>query len=322
MDPFSQLILTYTVRATCAAALLASMFTVTVTVSWTSLLAFLSLIASFYLLPARKSTKSKEKSTEESTKKILKNIYESEDETKLEHTYVAALSKFFSYDPEHTTALENFEQIKSQSNCLFARKAKIWSCPEWIDSLSLEENIYRLVPMLIKFTIYAYSHRLDAFLIEIPGSEYGTNIEVFGRALCRVLRTLSDNDPAGQRCMNKSYIAGRGWVFEFNICTFFITTFAPFYPSTHPRFSFGAQNCYILMQPELSFALHDLPSMSLETNWDEPQTVRDKIRCAFRDAGRPTFIPESISSPMILEILTPVEKDGTVPKWWLSANGR
>lgn len=132
-----------------------------------------------------------------------------------------------------------------------------------------------------------------------------------------VLTAISDRDPANVQCMNKSYIGKRGWVFEFNKCTFFITTFAPFYPETHPRYAFGAKNCYIMLQPELSFAFHDLPPDTVETNWENPQTVRDKIRVAFCDAGRPYYIPDSIYSPMAHEILRPVHDGDPLYEWWV-----
>lgn len=116
--------------------------------------------------------------------------------------------------------------------------------------------------------------------------------------------------------MEKSYIDKRGWVFTFNKVTFFITTFAPFYPENHPRFAFGADNCYILFQPEISFTHHDLPPDTPDTNWNQPRTVRDNIRVAFKDAGRSYYIPDSIYSPMIHEILRPVAEGDAGYEWW------
>ena len=144
----------------------------------------------------------------------------------------------------------------------------------------------------------------------------------FGDGLRDVLTSISDLDPAKIRCMNKSYIGKRGWVFEFNRCTFFITTFAPFYPKTHPRYAFGAKNCYIMLQPELSFAFHDLPDDSVETNWKDPQNIREKIRVAFREAGRPYYIPDSIYSPMAHEILRPIQDSDPLYEWWVKKEHR
>ena len=110
----------------------------------------------------------------------------------------------------------------------------------------------------------------------------------------------------------------RSWVFEFNGVTFFITTFAPFYPDSNSRYSFKSPDCYILFQPELSFALHDLPNDTAHTNWDRPVTVRDKIRVAFRDAGRAYEPPMKVNEPMVYEIVKRVHPQDEIFKWWNS----
>lgn len=112
--------------------------------------------------------------------------------------------------------------------------------------------------------------------------------------------------------MDQKGINKRGWVFEFNRVTFFITTFAPFYPESHSRFSFGAENCYILLQPEVSFARHDLgpDTPRSMTEWDNPKTPRDRIRCAFRNAGRAYRIPEKLGVPLAHEIIRPIRDYG------------
>ena len=116
--------------------------------------------------------------------------------------------------------------------------------------------------------------------------------------------------------MDKSYISKRGWVFEFNSVTFFVTTFAPFYPENHSRYSFGAPNCYILLQPEISFAQYDFDEDTPFTDWDSPKTPRDRIRLAFRQAGRGYPIRNTIYYPMAHDIVRPIEYDGDVIEWW------
>ena len=104
--------------------------------------------------------------------------------------------------------------------------------------------------------------------------------------------------------------------FSYLQITFFLTTFAPFYPETNSRFSFGAQHCYILFQPEISFAIHDLPPDTAETNWDRPVTVRDKIRIAFRDAGREYQAPLATRLHMVYDIVKQVDPHDTPLEWW------
>ncbi|KAK7476804.1 hypothetical protein BaRGS_00031965 [Batillaria attramentaria] len=158
---------------------------------------------------------------------------------------------------------------------------------------------------------------LDKFGVIRMGSQFGADPHVFGRGVRRVLQTLSDLDPAGVRCMDKSYVSKRGWVFEFNRVTMFITTFAPCYPPSNSRYAFGADDCFILFQPELSFAQHDLPDDTPVTNWDNPVTVRDRIRTAFRAAGRSYNIRETILYPMAHDIVKPLFDDDPLVEWWL-----
>ena len=147
------------------------------------------------------------------------------------------------------------------------------------------------------------------------------SFQSFAQAVRRVLCVISDNDPAGFHCMDKSYLDKKGWVFEFSRVTMFVTTFAPFYAENHSRYNFGAQNAYILFQPEISFAQHDLPPDTHITNWDNPKTVRDHIRVAFKNAGRPYKIRDTIYFPMVLDIVKPLnEMEDEACEWWKREN--
>ena len=105
-------------------------------------------------------------------------------------------------------------------------------------------------------------------------------------------------------------------VFEFAKITFFITTFSPVYPTNHSRYSFGVDECFILFQPEVSFANHNLPNDTPVTNWNEPKTIRDKIRISFRDTGRSYLIRETTRYPMAHDMIKPLGKDDEPIKWW------
>ena len=144
--------------------------------------------------------------------------------------------------------------------------------------------------------------------------------QTFGDSVRRVLTALSDADPTGYRCMKRSFIGTKEWVFQFNKMTFFVTTFAPFYAESHPRYGFGCDNGFILLQPELSFAFKDLPPDTAETNWEHPQTVRDRIRVAFRDAGRPYKIRPSIYYPMAEDVVRPLQEEDPVVEWWKTSS--
>ena len=137
-----------------------------------------------------------------------------------------------------------------------------------------------------------------------------------------MLKCISDHDPSGFYCMNKSYVSKVGWSFEFGGSPIFVTTFAPCYPETHSRYAFGAENSFILLQPMYSFAIHDIGEDTPHTNWECPVTVRDKIRVAYKVSKRPYYIRDTIYYPAAHDIVKPLKEGiGEVVEWWRDPNG-
>ena len=170
--------------------------------------------------------------------------------------------------------------------------------------------------MFIKFTVIGKSLGLDGFLFELPAANYGKDPTTFGQGVHRLLKNLSDADPAGVHCMNKSYIDGRGWYFEFDRESMFITTFSPFYPTSHSRYSFEAPGCYVLFQPEHSFAAHNIEPDTPHTNWEHPVTIRDKIRVAYKKNGREYLIRDTVYYPTSHDIVKPLGINDEPVQWW------
>ena len=141
---------------------------------------------------------------------------------------------------------------------------------------------------------------------------------MFAESVRRVLYLLSDLDPRRRHCMTKSYMDKPGWVYEFAGVTFFISTFAGVYPESHSRYAYGSRDVFILMQPEVSFLHHNLTEDTPVTAWDNPQTMRDKIRVAFRNAHQDYFIRDTIHYPMAHDVVKPLVDDGYhgVVEWW------
>lgn len=72
----------------------------------------------------------------------------------------------------------------------------------------------------------------------------------------------------------------------------FVTCFAPCYPVTHARYPFGDnESCWILLQPMFSFGIHQIGA---DHPWDDTKkTIRQKIRQAFKKAGREYYVPKA-----------------------------
>ena len=171
--------------------------------------------------------------------------------------------------------------------------------------------------MFIKFLTVGPTLHLDGFVFALPGDEYGQDVNQFGQGVRRVLKCISDHDPTGFHCMNKSYLSKVGWSFEFNGVPIFVTTFAPCYPTNHARFAFGAEQAFVLFQPMYSFAIHDIGEDTPHTNWKNPVTVRDKIRVAYKENNRSYYIRDTIYYPAAHDIVKPLtEGVGDLVEWW------
>ena len=171
--------------------------------------------------------------------------------------------------------------------------------------------------MFAKFLTVGATLHLDGFVFALPSDKFGHDVHQFGQGVRRVLQCISDQDPRGFRCMNRSYLSKVGWSFEFDGIPIFVTTFAPCYPSNHARYAFGAEQAFILIQPMYSFAIHDIGEDTPHTNWENPVTVRDKIRVAFKENNREYYIRDTIFYPAAHDIVKPLKEGvGELVEWW------
>lgn len=260
--------------------------------------------------------------------KARKSIQDSlDDSTRTESTTTSARSSSLdtsSYSNAHNETLEHFSSIKKSTECPFARAANLWGglMPSSSENCSIEDQADAHVPPLLDFCEQIAEGKqpaLDGFCIEID-DEAATKggPEEFGQCVRRMLTAICDKDPAGENVMAASYIDRPGWRFRFHSTDFFVTTFAPCYPETSSRYGFGSNKAFILLQPEISFLRHGLPADSPETDWESPRNIREKARVAFKNAGRPYYIPETTSYPMVEHIVKPLCDDGKrVIRWWV-----
>lgn len=128
-------------------------------------------------------------------------------------------------------------------------------------------------------------------------------------------------------CMSdEQFIGQRRWVFEVGCglserpsTTFFVTTLSPFYPASSPRRSLDPDWSFVLLQPEISFARHDLPPDHGSDSRASPtgRDIRDRIRDAFRAAGKPYHVQCPTESVMAHQVVRPPDKlSNDVVEWW------
>ena len=237
------------------------------------------------------------------------------------------------YDPGNCNTLDAFLPLKKQTPCLFARAAKLRGAPDWKHSLGIAENIELARPALSNFIadVKEGVHKIDGFLFQIHHDDMD-NILSFAKAVREALMTMtswnheqssSASSTFHYDCLKSSYIQSARWQFQVLNLDIFVTTFSPCYPSNHPRYNAGIQDCaFILLQPMESFLWKDLPAYKTERHTDYSQPpesldIRERIRLNFRNMGQALYVPESLQISMAEQIVPPVDKlDSTIIHWW------
>lgn len=225
------------------------------------------------------------------------------------------------YDPrdaETLTSLRQFQPIKEATHCIFARKARIWGSADWNSSAGFEDNVAR---SLRAFTLFAGSeHGIDGFLFDITYEGAGDTLASHTSNVRMLMNALSEMDPRGDACMRSKSVGKRGWFFTFCGHEFFVTSFAGCYGEDSSRYAQGIKgHSWVLFQPYYSFLVHDVgrETPRSETSWEEPTSVRDKIRARFRNHGQEYFIPEDPRLyPSSLNFVAPLKLTDPFVEWW------
>jgi len=223
-------------------------------------------------------------------------------------------------------SLKRFDPIKKGSNCPFAAASKLWGGKlpnELTPRLANRVDEIKEAASLNAAPLAEFAARcgngepLDGFCLEIPG--YSWRAEDLGKLVRKLLTELAEVDPSGENAMKMMPVNDVSWRFRFAEEDFFITTFSPLYKEGSSRYAFGANKSFLLFQPFSSFARHGLKedTPASATNWQNPTSMRDKARVAFKEAGCPYHIPEELPYPVAEHVVKPENDDGTsVIRWW------
>lgn len=213
------------------------------------------------------------------------------------------------YDPSDALSVRRFRVIQDNTQCPFARTARIWGAPDWDPTKVIAENATELASHLRRFAKIAPHEKLDGFVVEIPDPTQMVDINTFKKMFKDILVALSRFEGSTSN-FNAAEVMSESWQFTFAGLRLFTITFAPFYPSTSSRFSFGVDSCFIFFQPEESFKNFRIPRGNTR------EGVRRAIRQAFRDAGRAyegTIIREPFEAPRYIK---PLRLGDKPVEWW------
>ena len=64
---------------------------------------------------------------------------------KIVNKYTEEILDYVLYDAERCLAVEQFEPVKNNTHCVFAKTAKLWGSRDYDVALSLEDNVKRFV---------------------------------------------------------------------------------------------------------------------------------------------------------------------------------
>ncbi|CAI8010840.1 hypothetical protein GBAR_LOCUS7097 [Geodia barretti] len=118
------------------------------TFTWYSFVSLIGVLVSLYVLDRNKyQTKPNQQSNTSSVKNPYKGTRRVKDESNIppdvREKYTDRILDLVLYEVEETRALREFEPIKMNTHCIFARKSILWGSRDYHKSLSVEENVIR-----------------------------------------------------------------------------------------------------------------------------------------------------------------------------------
>lgn len=222
----------------------------------------------------------------------------------------------------------------SSSHCIFApgsiKQWKIHTISRETWSLSLADIKY--IPPLFQ----KYIERVnecddkwelfsDALILEFSVEDCWNDIDSLKNILKELLTTIASSDPTGHNCITDWNPNDKDWYFSYEQEEIFVFAFAPFYPSSHSRTTYGTNSIFVSIQADRWFAYH------MKQVWwrEEFNKIRMKIRNRFELLWHPydniehslgTYPPEYINiikSPyQSYRNIKPLLPGDPIVKWW------
>lgn len=94
-------------------------------------------LASLYILSPAKQPNASSDSDQKTTRHIVNELYPLVDEEELQRSVERTVFGFVTYDATSVTALQQFNPVQENTECIFAKKAKLWGNQDWNQELSL-----------------------------------------------------------------------------------------------------------------------------------------------------------------------------------------
>ena len=99
--------------------------------------------ASLYLLSPTKKEMPSDDNTEKTTRQIVNELYPVVDDAKLRSRVNGAVCDFVTYDATSVSALQHFQPIQENTECIFAKRAVLWGNRDWDTAIGLGTLVVR-----------------------------------------------------------------------------------------------------------------------------------------------------------------------------------
>lgn len=210
-------------------------------------------------------------------------------------------------DPSTAPSLERFEAVRGQSECVFARGARLWGAEEW-ESGAFGCNLDRFAALMTRFTAVADAQQLDGVVLEVAEPGAGTTVERLAATMRAVVEGLTARDPAASP---DPPVDDPRWWLTFDGGALFVASFAPCYEVTSSRYGFGLRHTYLLFQTRGSFVRRHASGSTVL-----PERARVRTRTAFAAAGRPYDLALTLSPLEAHRFVKPARLGEPPIEWW------
>ncbi len=200
-----------------------------------------------------------------------------------------------------------FQETVNYTFCPFAAKSF------WLElcvdpGLSLADQVDEAVHKLRTELPAAHEAGKDLVSLKLTHPLLLQDIGVFTRFLSSLLHALSDD---GRSMGDAALFEQHGWRYWTGDIRCFVLSFAPFYESSHPRYS-NCEAAYIVFQFESSFERTGVSFMSTE----ELRRLSKVVKGAFERNGRDYFGHITHGMPEALHVVKPLYADSPPVRWW------
>jgi hypothetical protein len=202
---------------------------------------------------------------------------------------------------------EALRRFLARSPCPFAQLAQITATDPWPDPEVTGGRLDRLAASLEQSIAARLFHLA---VVEIHRAETVGSVKLGAKIVHDMLAGLRERDPTAEFPLT-SGIEDPCWDFEFLGERFFVSLFAPLYPSHHSRWSGEKGIAFVLLQPERGFR-----SFGISSGRPNRKTLSKRVHRRFQQRGQGYDLSFNLTSPKSLRYVKPIAAEDPPVRWW------